>query len=188
VLDKRGYGVLVDFGIAKYVEGLTYTFCGTPDYLSPEIIRCTGHNWAVDYWALGIFLFEMTKGAPPFRVNGRRPIEREKKILKGFDLVNVPQYFTSGLTDLISRLLITDQTKRLGRTQNGVQGIKNHRWFAGFDWEGFENQSINAPLIPRLPQDIKEIGNVMDSRLKQEVDATPYSDWWPDLTLDLRLR
>ena len=176
--------MLVDFGLAKVVEGLTMTMCGTPDYLSPETIRRIGHNWAVDYWALGIFLFEMTTGRPPFY--DRKPMARNMKILRGFDLVYVPPTFSSGLTDLISKLLICDQTKRLGRTQNGVQGIKNHRWFAGFDWEGFDKQSLIAPFPPNLPRDIKEIGSVMDGRLKQEVDATPCSEWWPELSLDTR--
>ena len=176
--------MMVDFGLAKDVEGLTYTFCGTPDYLSPEIIRRTGHNWAVDYWTLGVFLFEMTKGTPPFY--SRSPMERERKILKGFECVHVPSYFTSGLSDLISQLLITDQSKRLGRTQNGIQGIKNHRWFSGYDWEGFENQSLDAPNRPELPRDIKKIGSVMNNKLKLEIDATPYSEWWPDLRLETR--
>ena len=173
--------MLVDFGLAKDIDGLTYTLCGTPDYLSPEIIRRTGHNWAVDYWSLGIFLFEMSKGVPPFE--SRSPIERERKILKGFECVPVPSYFTSGLSDLISQLLITDQSKRLGRTQNGIQGIKNHRWFAGFDWEGFEKQSLDAPIQPNIPQDLKELGNVIDNKLKQEMNATPSSEWWPNLSL-----
>lgn len=165
--------MLVDFGLTKEVEGLTYTFVGTWDYISPETIRKTGHNWAVDYWALGVFLFEMTSGTAPF--HSRIQSERERKILKGFELVNVPPYFTSGLTDLISQLLITDQSKRLGRTQNGIQSIKNHRWFAGFDWEGFEKQNLRAPHQPELPQDMKEIGRVVD------IKEVPNSEWWPDL-------
>ena len=175
--------MLVDFGLAKDVEGLTYTFCGTPDYLSPEIIRRTGHNKAVDYWTLGVFLFEMTKGTPPFY--SRSPMERERKILKGFECVHVPSYFTSGLSDLISQLLITDQSKRLGRTQNGIQGIKNHRWFAGFDWEGFEKQSLKPTILPKIPSDLKELGHVMDYKQKLEVNATPSSEWWPNLNLRL---
>ena len=184
VLNKKGYGVLVDFGLAKYIEGLTYTFCGTWDYLAPEIILKTGHNWAVDYWTLGVFLFEMTKGTPPFA--SCIPDVRILKILRGFECVHVPPYFTSGLSDLISQLLITDQSKRLGRTQNGIQGIKNHRWFAGFDWEGFEKQSLDAPIQPNIPQDLKELGNVIDNKLKQEMNATPSSEWWPDLRLERR--
>jgi len=180
--------VLVDFGLAKeidgQIDGLTYTFCGTWDYLAPEIILKTGHNWAVDYWTMGVFLFEMTKGAPPFA--SRIPNVRKLKILNGFECVHVPPYFTSGLSDLISQLLITDQSKRLGRTQKGIQGIKNHRWFAGFDWEGFENQSLDAAILPKIPSDLKELGHVMSYKLRQEIDSPPYSEWWPDLRLETR--
>jgi serine/threonine protein kinase len=56
LLDAKGYCVLVDFGLSKVIDGPTYTFCGTPDYMAPELIRGTGYTWAVDYWALGILL------------------------------------------------------------------------------------------------------------------------------------
>lgn len=59
---------------------------------------------------------------------------------------------------MVSQLLITDQSKRLGRTQSGIQGIKNHRWFAGFDWDGFDKQSLDAPIVPKLPSDLKRLG------------------------------
>ena len=175
VLNKKGYGVVVDFGLAKEIdEGQTYTYCGTPDYMAPEIIRGTGHDWAVDDWTLGIFLFEMTNGTAPFYA--RNPSIRNRKILKGFENVRIPPHFSPGLTSLITSLLTSDQSKRLGRTQNGVKGIINHRWFAGFDWEAFKEQTLEAPIEVSIPADIKTLGK------KPEGQQTfPESDWWPDL-------
>ena len=67
VLDNAGYVKIVDFGLAKVIKnGQTYTFCGTPDYLAPEVILSEGHDWAVDYWGLGVLIYEMTEGAAPF--------------------------------------------------------------------------------------------------------------------------
>lgn len=67
VLDDRGYVKIVDFGLAKVIKnGQTYTFCGTPDYLAPEVILSEGHDWAVDYWGLGVLIYEMTEGVAPF--------------------------------------------------------------------------------------------------------------------------
>lgn len=175
VLNKKGYGVVVDFGLAKEVdEGQTYTFCGTPDYLAPEIIRGTGHDWAVDCWGLGVFLFEMTNGTAPFYATNQT--RRQWKILKGFELVKLPPHFSSGLSDLISKLLIADPSKRLGRTQVGMQGIINHRWFAGFDWASFDGQGIDAPIKPKIPGDITTIG-----KKPKPQDEAPETDWEPDL-------
>ena len=181
VLSKKGYGVVVDFGLAKEIdEGQTYTFCGTPDYLAPEIIRGTGHDWAVDYWALGVFLFELTNATAPFYAKNQAC--RARKILKGFEFIKVPSHFSSGLSDLIFSLLVNDRLKRLGRTQQGVQGIKNHRWFAGFDWDGFNKQSIEAPIQPKIPGNIRDLGNKkVDKDLFKEATYAPASDWWPDL-------
>lgn len=181
VLTKNGYGVVVDFGLAKEIdEGQTYTFCGTPDYLAPEIIRGTGHDWAVDCWGLGVFLFEMANGTAPFFATNQA--RRTRKILKGFEFVRVPGHFSGGLTDLISELLTDDQSKRLGRTKRGTQAIINHRWFAGFDWDAFEAKTMEAPIKVNIPEDIKTLGKKPGvDKAFQEASHAPESDWWPDL-------
>ncbi|KAL7518359.1 hypothetical protein ACHAWX_003197, partial [Stephanocyclus meneghinianus] len=173
VLDKNGFGILVDFGLAKEIDdGHTYTFCGTPDYLAPEVVRGTGHDWAVDYWGLGIFLFELTNGCAPFFATS--PLRRTRKILKGYEFVDVPQHFSRGLKDLIAKLLESDPARRLGRTQSGIQAIKKHIFFAGFDWE--------APITPSMPDDIKTLGK---PHLNEDIFAKstqiPDAHWWPDL-------
>lgn len=178
VLNKKGYGVVVDFGLAKEIKGgQSFTFCGTPDYLAPEIIRGTGHDWAVDYWGLGIFLFEMTNGTAPFYATNHS--RRTRKILKGFEYLKMPTHFSGGLTDIISKLLTSDQSKRFGRTHNGVHDIINHYWFAGFDWDMFKEQSMVVPIEPDVPEDITGIGkkpnNVPSAKIVKD------SDWWPDI-------
>ena len=172
-LDRNGYCVLVDFGLAKEIdEGQTFTFCGTPDYLAPEIIRGTGHDWGVDYWGLGILLYELTSGVAPFYANNQS--RRARKILEGYQLVTPPAHFSGRLNSLIEKLLVADQSSRLGRTQNGVQGIKNHRWFAGFDWQGLLDKKIEVPIKPEVAADIKSLG-----RPDTTPDNAPVSDWNP---------
>jgi len=174
VLDKKGYCIIVDFGLAKSCEeGQTWTFCGTPDYLAPEVIRGTGHDWGVDYWGMGILLFELTNGTPPFYAND--PSRTTKKILRGYSFVKKPSHFNDSLQDLLTRLLTTDQSKRLGRTQGGTAAVMNHRWFAGFDWEGLLQKKIPVPITPSIPKDMKSLG-----KPDRGGGSASNSDWWPD--------
>lgn len=139
----------------------------------------------MDYWCLGVFLYELTHGTAPFYAKNFQT--RNRKILKGFDSDNLPSHFSGGLSDLISNLLISDQSKRLGRTQNGIDAIKNHRWFAGFDWEGLRDQTLKAPIEPNIPSDIKSIGKERNGN-HVLVRALPVpSDWWPDISSEINV-
>ncbi len=151
VMDSNGYLKIVDFGLAKKIEsGKTWTLCGTPDYLAPEVILNEGHDWAVDYWALGVLIFEMTAGSPPFYADD--PMEVYEKILSGH--VPIPSYFSRGLGDLVKKLLKTYQSKRLGRTKGGVSAIMKHKWFSGFDWDALLNKTMDVPIRPTVKNDI----------------------------------
>jgi serine/threonine protein kinase len=157
LVDSMGYIKLVDFGFAKYLppkedeENKTFTLCGTPEYLAPEIINNKGHSKGVDWWATGILIYEMLAGYPPFYAPD--PFDIYTKILKGFDAVRTPAAFDEQATSLIKKMLHLDVTKRLGCSAGGAEDIKRHKWFRGLDWAALYNKQLDAPWKPTLADD-----------------------------------
>eukprot|EP00960_Hanusia_phi_P033754 750627-Hanusia_phi.AAC.17 len=129
LLDSRGYVKICDFGFSKVLEpgNKTWTLCGTPEYLAPEIILSKGHGRAVDYWALGILIFEMLAGYPPFHDEDRMTLY--KSIMSG--KVLFPKIFSPQAKNIICRLLDVDVSNRLGNLKNEAGDVRAHRWFTG---------------------------------------------------------
>lgn len=146
LLDRVGYLRIADFGFAKRIEDRTYTLCGTPEYLAPEIVLSQGHGKAVDWWALGILAFEMLAGYPPFFDDHTLGIY--EKILR--NEIAFPSHIDPYAKDLIRGLLTADRSKRMGNLRGGAKDVMNHAWFAGVDWGSLERKEIGAPIVPRV--------------------------------------
>lgn len=175
VMDSSGYLKIVDFGLAKKLEnGKTWTLCGTPDYLAPEVILNEGHDWAVDYWALGVLIYEMTAGTPPFYADD--PMEVYEKILSGH--VYIPAHFSRGLSDLIRKLLKTYQGKRMGRTRGGTSTVMKHKWFSGFDWDALLQKKLKVPIKPKVKHD-EDASNFDHYPEDENIKDCP--EWFPNL-------
>lgn len=145
LLDRHGHLKITDFGFAKRVPDITWTLCGTPDYLAPEVVSSKGYNKSVDWWSLGILIFEMLCGYTPFW-DGGSPMKIYENILKG--RVKYPPYIQPPAQDLLQRLITSDLTKRLGNLHGGAEDVKNHPWFAEVTWERLAKKDIDAPYVP----------------------------------------
>ncbi|XP_023945913.2 cAMP-dependent protein kinase catalytic subunit beta-like [Bicyclus anynana] len=146
LIDRNGYIKLTDFGFCKLIRGRTWTLCGTPEYLAPEIILSKGYGLTVDWWSLGILLFEMSAGYPPFYASD--PMRIYEKIVSG--KYRTPTHFSTELKDLITRILQIDTTRRFGNLKNGVLDFKMHKFFKDIDWDGLLSNRMTAPFLPKI--------------------------------------
>lgn len=150
LLDARGHVRLTDFGLSK--EGISdsssgaNSFCGTPEYLAPEILNRQGHGRAVDWWSLGALLYEMLTGLPPFYCRDREKLF--EKIRRGE--LYYPRHLTPRSQSLLRGLLTRDPTKRLGSGERDAEEIKFHPFFAEIDWKKLANGDIAPPWNPTL--------------------------------------
>ncbi|XP_046385813.1 cAMP-dependent protein kinase catalytic subunit beta-like [Ischnura elegans] len=146
LITENGYLKLTDLGFCKRISGRTWTLCGTPEYLAPEVILSKGYGKSVDWWSMGVLIFEMSSGRAPFTASD--PMKIYEKIVAG--KYKMESYFSPDLRDLLRHLLQTDLTRRFGNLKKGVNDIKEHRFFQTLDWIGLVNQKIAAPFIPRI--------------------------------------
>ncbi|KAN0062723.1 cAMP-dependent protein kinase catalytic subunit [Thecaphora frezii] len=183
LLGADGHLKITDFGFAKYVPDVTWTLCGTPDYLAPEIVSSKGYNKSVDWWALGVLLYEMLAGHPPFFTEDGNPIKLYEKIIAC--KVRYPPYFEAGVKDLLKSLLTADLSKRFGNLHRGSKDIFEHLWFAEVDWDRLYRRDIPAPYLPTVTVD----GDSSQFERYPENDVTDYNrpdlpDKWGDMFPD----
>ncbi|EQC34487.1 AGC/PKA protein kinase, variant [Saprolegnia diclina VS20] len=148
LIDEEGYIKVVDFGFAKICQDRTYTLCGTPEYLAPELVLGKGHNKGVDYWAYGVLIYEMCVGASPFCNNPSDQVQICRNILK--EPLRFPSWVSGACKDLVSKLLDRDVSKRLGCNHGGTHAIRTHPWFHGLEWEKIIKKKEPAPWLPTL--------------------------------------
>ncbi|KAH8827925.1 kinase-like domain-containing protein [Flagelloscypha sp. PMI_526] len=158
LLNADGHIKVADFGFAKQAVDFTYTLCGTPDYLAPEIIKQSAYNHSVDWYALGVLIFEMLCGMPPFHEQTDLPpheyqISLYDRISKGITHVHMPNHMNRNAIDLIRNLMHIDPTRRFGNLSNQHFDVYFHPWFNEVDWDRLSQREITAPYLPRINGD-----------------------------------
>ena len=148
-----GYIKIVDFGSAKKIEKLSFGIVGTTEYLAPEIILAKGYTKAVDWWTLGVFIYEMVEGHSPFFQSTQVSIY--DRILSWTpSMMN----FSEPLEDLLKHLLEKTPCKRLGNMKNGVNDVKHHKWY-DLSWESLYQRTLSPPYVPDATANFSERKN-----------------------------
>lgn len=152
LLNQDGHIKVADFGFSKTCTSTTWTLCGTPDYLAPEVVSQQRYNKSVDWYALGVLIFEMLSGLPPYHHPDPNPVLLYERITQGPAFIKWPAF--NGLaTDLILKLMESDPSKRYGNLRHGAGDVFGHPWFKEVDWEKLRAREITAPYLPKINGD-----------------------------------
>ncbi|KAG6403971.1 hypothetical protein SASPL_136205 [Salvia splendens] len=148
LMDADGHIMLTDFGLSKEISesSRSNSLCGTTEYMAPEILLSKGHNKNADWWSVGILLYEMLTGKPPFVHANRKKLQ--EKIIK--EKLKLPPRLTSEAHSLLKGLLQKDAVNRLGSGPRGAEEIKSHKWFRTINWKKIEERE----LVPKFKPDV----------------------------------
>lgn len=164
LLDDKGFLKITDFGFAKKITGKTWTLCGTPEYLCPEIVAGKGHGFGVDWWTVGILIYELLVSYTPFY--HRNQLQMYRKIAAG--RMSFPCQLSPEARDIITSLLNTRPVQRLGSAKGGGKAVREHPWFNGFNWKALVGRKMTPPYAP------KELKTPKNLSRETPPEPTPY--------------
>ncbi|XP_064648701.1 serine/threonine-protein kinase N2-like isoform X2 [Lineus longissimus] len=149
LLDTEGFLKIADFGLCKEGMGFndrTSTFCGTPEFLAPEVLTETSYTRAVDWWGLGVLIFEMLVGESPF------PGDDEEEVFDSIvnDEVRYPRYLSTEAIAIMRRLLRRNPERRLGSSERDAEDVKKQAFFRNVDWDALLMRKVKPPFIPTV--------------------------------------
>lgn len=187
LLDSTGHIKLTDFGLCKeLIDELTetYTFCGTIDYMAPEILQKTGHGKDVDWWSLGVLTYDMLTGKPPFNARNRR--ETERRILQTDIPPLLPPLISTDAKDIIIKLLDRRIEERLGSGVTDGAQIQIHPFFRDINWDDVFKRRLRPPFIPRLSSsdDVSQFDPQFTRQKPEESPCTSLSNSFSQLFTD----
>uniref|UniRef100_I3KFW0 Protein kinase C n=1 Tax=Oreochromis niloticus TaxID=8128 RepID=I3KFW0_ORENI len=173
LLDAEGHCKLADFGMCKegIINGVTTTtFCGTPDYIAPEILQELEYGASVDWWALGVLMYEMMAGQPPFEADNEDDLF--ESILH--DDVLYPVWLSKEAVSILRAFMTKNPAKRLGCvvSQGGEEAIKTHAFFREIDWVLLEQRKVKPPFKPRIKTK-RDVNNFDQDFTKEDPVLTP---------------
>uniref|UniRef100_A0A3P9NP05 protein kinase C n=1 Tax=Poecilia reticulata TaxID=8081 RepID=A0A3P9NP05_POERE len=171
LLDTEGYVKIADFGLCKEGMGFrdrTSTFCGTPEFLAPEVLTETSYTRAVDWWGLGVLIFEMLVGESPF------PGDDEEEVFDSIvnDEVRYPRFLSTEAISIMRRLLRRSPERRLGAGERDAEEVKKHLFFRNLDWDGLLAKKVKPPFVPTI-QGTNDVSNFDDEFTSEAPILTP---------------